>query len=66
MYTPGQAILSSGLPFTSKFGHSSCPESVGEVLDAVVLPWEGRFGNNFSPEAGGDASLTAGSLSGGR
>ena len=33
----GSAILSSGLSFTYKFGHSFSPESVGEVLGSVVL-----------------------------
>ena len=58
------SILSSGLPSTSKFGHSFRLESVGEMLGAMVLPWDCRFGQNFSPATGGDASLTAGPSSG--
>ena len=53
------------LPSISKFGHSCHPESVGEVVDAVVFPWEGIFGNNFNPATGGVYSLRAGTYSGG-
>ena len=34
---PGLDIFPSGLPSTSKFGHNFLPESVDEVLNAVVL-----------------------------
>ena len=46
---PGSDIVSSGFPFTSKPGHIFHPESVGEVLVAVVLPWEEKFGHSSPP-----------------
>ena len=58
-YPPGSAILSSVLLSTSKCGHSFRPESVGDMLDAVILPWDGILGHNVSSDMGGDAYLAA-------
>ena len=53
----GSDILSSGLPFTSKFGYIFCPETVEEVLGAVVLSWGKKFGHVSFP---GSAILSSG------
>ena len=41
--------LSSGLPYTSKFGHGFHPKSVGEVSGDVIFPWENKFGHVSLP-----------------
>ena len=53
----GSAILSSSLPYTSKFGNGFRSESMGEVLGAVILPWEEKFGHGSPP---GSAILSSG------